>query len=91
MWTMTSDQVLNLLGQFGPTIINLIAILAVIIKVLREVRSLVEDLNAVKVKVNDNREMRELKDLLGRVVQENYELKKVQKELLTKIDHIERK
>ena len=88
---MTSDQVLNLLGQFGPTIINLIAILAVIIKVLREVRSLVEDLNAVKVKVNDNREMRELKDLLGRVVQENYELKKVQKELLTKIDHIERK
>lgn len=88
---MTGEQLLNLVGQFGPTLINLIAILAVVIKVLREIRSLVEDLKSVKVKVNDNQEMQELKDLIGRVVQENYELKKMQKELLTKIDHIERK
>lgn len=88
---MTSEQLLNLVGQFGPTVINLILVLAVIIKVLREFRALVEDLKAVKVKVNDNRETQELKELLGRIVQENYELKKTQKELLTKIDHIERK
>lgn len=88
---MTVEKIISLVAQFGPTIINLIAVLAVVIKVLREIRSVVSDLAALKVKVNDDREMQDLKELVGRVVQENYELKRRQNELLEKLDHIKRK
>lgn len=86
-----SNELFNLISVAGPTLINLIAILAVIIKVIREFRNVAADLNSVKVKVNDNAELKELTELTRQVIQENYELKRTLNETLSKIDHVERK
>lgn len=88
---MTTDQIIDIITQIGPYLIMVITVVSIILKVLKEFRELTVNFKNLKAQVDDKKEFRELNDRLREVINENYELKKTINELLTKIDHIERK
>lgn len=88
---MTTDKIIDIITALGPYIIIVLTVVATIIKVFMEFRQLAKEFKLLHQKVNDNKEIKELNEKVGYILQENYELKKKLNELLTKIDHIERK
>lgn len=81
---MTTDQIIDLVMALCPSIIAILTMLGVVLRVVKDFREL-------KNQVTDMKSMEELNTKVGRVIQENYDLKKQINQLLTKIDHIERK
>lgn len=81
---MTTDQIISTVMQVFPSVIAILTMVGCIVRVLKDFKDL-------KEKVTDMKCIQDLKDQMGLVIQENYELKKKLNETLTKIDHIERK
>ena len=67
----------------APSLASIITCIAFTIKVLVEIRK-------IKDTVAQQREYEELKGMFKRTIEENYELKQLNKELLEKIDGIKR-
>lgn len=81
---ITADQIVEWIIAILPSVIAVLSFVAVIWKTLREFK-------ATKDEVVDLKELTEVKNQMRQVLNENYELKKSIKELLTKIDKIQRK
>lgn len=81
---MTTDQIAQLIISLAPSVIAILAMIAAVARVMHEFKR-------VKKQVTELRSGEELNNKMGQLVQENYELKKKINELLTKIDHIQRK
>lgn len=87
---MMTEQIVEWIIAILPSCIAIGTVIATIVKVFKEFRELVKSFGDVKSKVEDMKCIDELKAQITQVVDENYELKKTIKELLTKIDHIQR-
>lgn len=81
---MTTEQIIDLVMSICPSVIAILTMVSVVLRTMKEFRDL-------KKQVTDMKSVEDLNIRVGRVIQENYDLKKQLNELLTKIDHIERK
>ena len=81
---MTSDQIISTVMQILPSVLAILTMVACIVRIWG-------DFKEVKKQVADMKCIQEVKDQMSLVIRENYELKKKLNEMLTKIDHIERK
>lgn len=81
---MTTEEIINLILILAPSVLAILTMIATVWRVVKEFLK-------VKNVVTEMRSNTEISDKLSQVLQENYELKKTIKELLTKIDHVERK
>lgn len=81
---MTTDQIIQLVITIFPDALAIFTTVGVIVKVIKSFKEL-------KKQVTDNKPIEEMNRKLDKVMTENYELKKKLNELLTKIDHVERK
>lgn len=77
------DEVVLYIVSCAPSLASIITCLVFTIKVLAEIRK-------IKDTVAQQREYEELKGMFKRTIEENYELKQLNKELLEKIDGIKR-
>ena len=75
------DQYVTMIIAILPSIINILSTIAVFFKLVNNFKS------SLNTKTN---ELEELKNQYKVLLQENYELKALLKESLTKIDHIAR-
>lgn len=80
---MTTEKIVELVVAILPSIITVITVIATIWKILKQFAE-------VKKDVVDMKCIEELKEELGKVIEENYELKSALAETLTKIDHVKR-
>lgn len=78
------NNIQEIILMVAPSVITILSMIGVIAKVIASFRALKKD-------VVDMKEMREVKEMLKSVVEENYELKKQLNETMTMIDHVERK
>lgn len=78
------EQITEIILLIAPSVITILSMIGIIAKVIGHFRSL-------KKEVVDMKEMKEVKQKLDAVIQENYELKKTLKETMSVIDRIERK
>lgn len=81
---MTSEQIIDLVIGICPSIIAILTMVSVVVRVVKDFKDL-------KKQVTDMKVFYDLKDQMGQVIRENYDLKKKLNETLTKIDRIERK
>lgn len=81
---MSTEQIIDLVMSICPSVIAILTMVSVVLRTMKEFRDL-------KKQVTDMKSVEDLNIRVGRVIQENYDLKKQLNELLTKIDHIERK
>lgn len=81
---MTSEQIANIIIAVLPNVVTLFAVIGMVFRIVHSFR-------ALKAEVTDMKAVKEVNDKLTNVLQENYELKKKLNELLTKIDHVERR
>lgn len=77
------DEVVLYIVSCAPSLASIITCAIFTIKTLAEIRK-------IKDTVAQQREYEELKDMFKRTIEENYELKQLNKELLEKIDGIKR-
>ena len=89
------EEIYALILAAAPSIAAIIGIIFAVIKGIRNNQTTSKDIldkfEEVREQVFDTKEYTELKEQLKIAYQENYELKKKINELLTKIDHIQRK
>lgn len=89
------EEIYALILAAAPSITAIIGIIFAVIKGIRNNQTTSKDIldkfEEVREQVFDTKEYTELKEQLKIAYQENYELKKKINELLTKIDHIQRK
>lgn len=92
---MTFEQIMAIVVAAAPSIT---AIVGVVVSVLKSIKNnkdtsteVINKFEEVRQEIFNTKEYSELKDQLLLAHQENYELKKKLNELLTKIDHIQRK
>lgn len=81
---MTTAQITDLILQLAPSVVTILTMVGIVLKVIfafRDLRKQVIDMKCID----------DIKEQNRAIIQENYELKKKLNELLTKIDHIERK
>ena len=92
---MTIEQILALVVAAAPSITAIIGIIFAVVKGIKNNNTTSKDIldkfEEMREQVFDTKEYTELKEQLKIAYQENYELKKKINELLTKIDHIQRK
>lgn len=81
---MTVDEIVNLVVAALPSIIAFFTTIGMIIKTIKEFKSM-------KKEVTNMKAIEDVRDQLGAVLKENYELKTTLNETMTKIDHIEHK
>ena len=81
---MTMEQVTNLVLTLAPDILVILSFIGVLIKVVNEFSKL-------KKQVTDMKSVEDTQKQLSELLHDNLELKKQLNELLTKIDHVERK
>lgn len=77
------EQITEIILLIAPSIITILSMIGVIAKVIANFKALKKD-------VVDMKEMKEVKDYCQAILKENYELRQLNKELLTKIDHVKR-
>lgn len=89
------EEIYALILAAAPSIAAIIGIIFAVIKGIRNNQTTSKDIldkfEEMREQVFDTKEYTELKEQLKIAYQENYELKKKINELLTKIDHVQRK
>ena len=89
------EEIYALILAAAPAITAIIGIIFAVIKGIKNNQTTSKDIldkfEEVREQVFNTKEYTELKEQLKIAYQENYELKKKINELLTKIDHIQRK
>ena len=92
---MTFEQIMTIIVAAAPSITAIIGIVAAVVKGIRSNKATSQDVidkfEEVRMEIFNTKEYSELKSQLLLAHQENYELKRKINELLTKIDHIQRK
>jgi predicted nuclease with TOPRIM domain len=92
---MTMEYFMTIIVAAAPSITAIIGIVFAIIKGIKSnkdtSKEVIDKFEEVRQEIFNTKEYSELKDQLKIVHQENIQLKKKLNELLTKIDHIERK
>lgn len=78
----------TLIMSYAPLIATLIGVICAFCKMIKSVKQIRTD--NVLSNVEKNAQLKELKNDMRIVLQENYELKKSLKEVLSKIDHVRR-
>lgn len=78
-----SEQITQIILMIAPSVITILSMIGVIAKVIMSFRALKKD-------VVDMKEMREVKEKLNALLDENYALKKTLNETMAKIDHVKR-
>lgn len=89
------EEIYALILAAAPSITAIIGIIFAVVKGIKNNKTTSKDIldkfEEMREQVFDTKEYTELKEQLKIAYQENYELKKKINELLTKIDHIQRK
>lgn len=88
---ITFDQIVEWIIAILPSVIAVLSFVAVTFKSLKEFRSSKLEVLDFKDITEARKELKETNARINEVLQENYELKKYIKELLTKIDKVQRK
>lgn len=92
---MTMEYFMTVIVAAAPSITAIIGIVFAIIKGIKSnkdtSKEVIDKFEEVRQEIFNTKEYSELKDQLKLAHQENIQLKKKLNELLTKIDHIERK
>ena len=78
----------TLIMAYSPLVATLVGIICAFCKMIRNIKQIRTD-NMLS-NVEKNAQIQELKNDMNIVLQENYELKKALKEVLSKIDHVRR-
>ena len=78
----------TLIMAYSPLVATLVGIICAFCKMIRNIKQIRTD-NMLS-NVEKNAQIQELKNDMKIVLQENYELKKALKEVLSKIDHVRR-
>lgn len=78
----------TLIMSYAPLIATLIGVICAFCKMIRNIKQIRMD--NILSNVEKNAQIQELKNDMKIVLQENYELKKSLKEVLSKIDHVRR-
>lgn len=81
---MSAQLVYDLVVAWLPSIIAILTFVGVVFKLIKE-------FVALKKTVVDMKSIEDVNDKMKQVLNENYELKKDINELLTKIDHVDRR
>lgn len=78
----------TLIMAYAPLLVTIIGIIVAFLKMISVIKNLRKDTS----KTNEEKaaEIRDLKNQMSGVINQNYELKKQLNELLTKIDHVQR-
>lgn len=92
---MMIEQILALVVAAAPSITAIIGIIFAVVKGIKNNKTTSKDIldkfEEMREEVMNTKEYTELKEQLKIAYQENYTLKRKINELLTKIDHIQRK
>ena len=103
---MTFEQIIGIIVAAAPSLTAIIGIIAAVVKGIKSNKvtsgdvigklettstDVINKFEEVRQEIFNTKEYNELKEQLLVAHQENYELKKKLNELLTKIDHIQRK
>ena len=92
---MTMEYLMTIIVAAAPSITAIIGIVFAIIKGIKSnkdtSKAVIDKFEEVRQEIFNTKEYSELKDQLKIAHQENIQLKKKLNELLTKIDHIQRK
>lgn len=92
---MMIEQILALVVAAAPSITAIIGIIFAVVKGIKNNKTTTKDIldkfEEMREEVLNTKEYTELKEQLKIAYQENYVLKRKINELLTKIDHIQRK
>ena len=78
----------TLIMAYSPLVATLVGIVCAFCKMIKNIKQIRTD-NMLS-NVEKNAQIQELKNNMKIVLQENYELKKALKEVLSKIDHVRR-
>ena len=78
----------TLIMAYSPLVATLVGIICALCKMIKNIKQIRTD-NMLS-NVEKNAQIQELKNDMKIVLQENYELKKALKEVLSKIDHVRR-
>lgn len=78
----------TLIMAYSPLVATLIGIICAFCKMIKNIKQIRTD--NILSNVEKNAQIQELKRDMRIVLQENYELKKALKEVLSKIDHVRR-
>lgn len=78
----------TLIMAYSPLVATLVGIICAFCKMIKNIKQIRTD-NMLS-NVEKNAQIQELKNNMKIVLQENYELKKALKEVLSKIDHVRR-
>ena len=78
----------TLIMAYSPLVATLVGIICAFCKMIRNIKQIRTD-NMLS-NVEKNAQIQDLKNDMKIVLQENYELKKALKEVLSKIDHVRR-
>ena len=78
----------TLIMAYAPLLVTIIGIIVAFLKMISVIKNLRKDTS----KTNEEKaaEIRDLKNQMSGVINQNYDLKKQLNELLTKIDHVQR-
>ena len=92
---MTFEQIMTIVVAAAPSLTAIIGIVAAVVKGVKSNKATSKDVidkfEEVRQEIFNTKEYSDLKNQLTLAHQENRELKKKINELLTKIDHIQRK
>lgn len=88
---MTIEQIVEWIISIIPDVLAVLSFVGITIKFMQEFRASKAEIFNFKDITEARKELKETSIKITQVLQENYELKKYIKELLTKIDHIQRK
>ena len=78
----------TLIMAYAPLVVTLFGIICAFCKMIKNIKQIRTD--NILSNVEKNAQIQELKNDMKIVLQENYELKKALKEVLSKIDHVRR-
>ena len=78
----------TLIMAYSPLVATLVGIVCAFCKMIKNIKQIRTD--NILSNVEKNVQLQELKNDMKIVLQENYELKKALKEVLSKIDHVRR-
>lgn len=88
---MTPEELINLAVAVAPSVTAIASILGVSLKLssnFKKVSQAVDNTGEELKRFKESKELKDLKSQIGRVVQENYELKKQLNELVCRLNHV---
>ena len=78
----------TLIMAYSPLVVAIVGIICAFCKMIKHIKQI--RIDNMRSNVEKNAQIQELKNDMKIILQENYELKKVIKELLSKIDNVRR-